>query len=195
MNPEDKPRVTLGRGGRFSPPPPQTAAEPASLIASAARSLVMRLAARAASAMNEAACAIADGATLVERLADSGASPLPARPTLELHAAAGETLVRDFVVTNQRVSRLTGVVSSLDWYSDTGSRAAAEIVSFEPAAVDLSAGAIQAVRVSIRVPDDFAAGAAYRATFFIEGSGDFRLPVMLHVAAPPRAAKRRTRTR
>jgi len=196
MTPNAIPRVKLGRpAGQSAPPPEQTPLKEASVFVPVARSLVMRLAAGAARAMDDAACAVSGGARLIERLADLGAAPVPARTTLRLQAAAGETLVRDVLVTNPRASRLAGALASTDWYTDANTRAASEIVSFEPPAVDLSFGGTQALRASIRVPDDLADGAIYRATFFVAGCSDFRLPVELHVNKLQTAVARRDRRR
>ena len=190
------PRVKLGRSaGQSGTPPAQPPPKEANVLMPVARSLVMQLAAGAARAMDDAACAVSGGARLIERLADLGMPPVPARTALRLQAAVGETLVRDVLVTNPRASRVAGALASTDWYTDTEARAASEIVSFEPSAVDLSFGATHPIRTTIRVPADLVDGAIYRATFFVVGSTYFRLPVELHVGKLQTAVARRGRRR
>jgi hypothetical protein len=125
----------------------------------------------------------ASGARMAERLADLRTPAAPPRPSLIVLAGPGATVRRDFTVTNSRVSRLSGTVASTDWYSDGESRSADEVVQFEPSVVDVGPLGMQLVRAVIHVPRKAAAGATYRASFFINGSTELRQPVELRVAA------------
>jgi hypothetical protein len=148
-------------------------------------SLVTGMLVGAARVLDGAARAAASGARLAERLADLRAMPPPPRPTWTFRAAAGETVYHEFLVTNERASRLSGAVASTDWYGDgdTETRAAAEVVRFEPPLVDLGPDRMQPVQARVQIPSDFIPGATYRATFFVSGSADLRLPVELQVSA------------
>ncbi len=183
-------RVTLRATRKRSTLPLPMALQPLSLgLATQIESLVTGLLLTTARVLDGAARAAANGARLAERLADLRAVPALPRPTWTLRAAAGETVYREFLVTNERVSRLSGAVTSTDWYSDAETHAAEEVVRFKPPFVELGPGGMQPVQARVQIPSDFIDGAMYRATFFISGSADFRLPVELHVSADDREAR------
>lgn len=184
-------RVTLGGRAR----PKAGAGRPAMRLPTLGlprvqwQSLVNALLGRGAAALDTTARVAGSGARFVERVADRGVEVPAPRSTWRVRGAAGERLQHDFLVTNGRLSRLSGPLASTDWYGDAAQVAAADVVEFEPAAVDIPGRGAQPVRALLTVPAGLEAGAILRATLFVDGSPDFRLPVELHVARRARRAE------
>jgi hypothetical protein len=181
MSSNDAVRVTLR--SRAKAPPPRSPLNMLSPMTSTLdlSSVLTTLLTTGADVLDAAAAAASGGARFLERIADERAGPTPARVTWTVRGTAGKKLQHAFVVTNDRASQLTGKVQSTDWYSDTKARPAVDIVRFEPSRVDLARGAAQPVRALITIPADCVAEEVLRATFFVEGSEQFRLPVEVHV--------------
>ena len=177
----DAVRVTLG--SRAKVPPTRS---PLSMLSPLSptldlSSVLTTLLTGGADVLDAAAAAASEGARFLERVADARSGPTPARATWTVRGAAGQKLQHGFIVTNDRASRLTGAVQSTDWYSEAKTRPAADIVRFEPARIDLARRATQPIRALITIPVDAVAQEVLRATFFVGGSEQFRLPVEVHV--------------
>jgi len=181
MSRNDAVRVTLR--SKSKAPPPRT---PLSMLSPLSSTLdlstvLTTLLTGGADVLDAAASAASGGARFLERVADARSGPAAPRATWTVRAAAGKKLQHSFIVTNDRASRLTGALQSTDWYSENKTWPAGDIVRFEPARVDVVRRATQPVRALITVPADAAGGEILRATFFIAGSEQFRLPVEVHV--------------
>jgi hypothetical protein len=137
--------------------------------------------ARGAGALDAAADAVSRAARFLERLGEERLAPAPAQATVTFRSKAGGKVQHGFVVTNSRVSRLTGEIRSTDFYSDKETRPAADVVRFEPDHVDLAGGGAQRVRALVTIPQDVGSSEVLRATFYVAGSEKFRLPVELSV--------------
>ena len=186
MNGNDAVRVTLRSRSKKTTPTPSPLSILSPISSSVDLSTVLTtLLTGGADVLDAAAAAASGGARFLERVADSRAAPAAPRATWTARGAAGKKLQYSFIVSNDRASRLTGNVQSTDFYSDAKTRPAIDIVRFEPARVDLTRRATQPLRALITIPDDAEAGEVLRATFFVGGSEQFRLPVEIHVTRKP----------
>lgn len=143
--------------------------------------LLVTLLARGAEALDAAAGVASRAARFLERVGDERMVPAPVQATWSLRTDPGRKAQHGFLVTNNGVARLTGEISSTDFYSDAKTWPAVDVVQFEPDRVDLARGGAQRVRAQLTLPPDAASGEVLRATFFVAESEQFRLPVELHV--------------